>query len=143
MIDIDITLLIHIVNMIVLMVVLNSILYKPVLGILEKRKEKIDSLRDEVVQLEDRAKSRQEALNKKMLEASGRAKKALDEARGGAQAVGAEKLAAIRKESDGMKEQRLSEIRSQVDAARKDLQDKTEEFAKEMAGKILGRSLEA
>ena len=33
MITIDITLLIHIINIIMLMVVLNTILYKPVLGI--------------------------------------------------------------------------------------------------------------
>ena len=44
MITIDITLVIHIINMIVLMFVLNAILYKPVLGILEKRQEKLDAL---------------------------------------------------------------------------------------------------
>ncbi|WP_028583421.1 ATP synthase F0 subunit B [Desulfogranum mediterraneum] len=143
MISIDITMVIHIVNMIVLMLVLNAILYKPVLGILEKRKQKIDALHDEVVQLEQRARNRQADLDKKMREASGRAKKALDQARAGAQAAGAEKLAAIRQESDGEKEKQLTDIRSQIADARQELQAKTGDFAKEMAGKILGRSLEA
>ncbi|PIE59628.1 MAG: hypothetical protein CSA32_02905 [Desulfobulbus propionicus] len=143
MISVDFTLFIHIVNMIVLMVVLNNILYKPVLGILEKRKEKISALQGEVEQLEQRAHTRQKDLDQKMREASSKAKKALDEARSGAQAAGAEKLAAIRQEADADKEKQLADIRMQVEAARKGLQEKTEEFAKEMAGKILGRSLQA
>ena len=40
MITIDITLLIHIINIIVLMVVLNAVLYKPVLGIMAKRTQR-------------------------------------------------------------------------------------------------------
>ncbi len=143
MITVDGTMLMHIISMIVLMFVLNAILYKPVLGILEKRKQKLDSMQTEVVELEQRAKNRQADLDRKMREASGKAKKALDSARAGAQAAGAEKLAVIRQESAGEKEVQLTEIRAQVQAARDDLQEKTEGFAKEMAGKILGRSLEA
>ncbi|WP_028582067.1 ATP synthase F0 subunit B [Desulfogranum japonicum] len=143
MISIDITMVIHIINMIVLMFVLNAILYKPVLGILEKRKQKMDSLSNEVVEMEQRARHRQAELDKKMREASNKAKKALDTARETAQAAGAEKLAAIRAEASSEKEQKLAEIRSQIDSAREDLQAKTEIFAKDMAGKILGRSLEA
>ncbi|PID72548.1 MAG: hypothetical protein CSB34_01700 [Desulfobulbus propionicus] len=143
MITIDLTMVIHIINMIVLMYVLNEILYKPVLGILEKRKQTMDAMQHEVTQLEQRAKNRQQDLERKMREASAKAKKALDEARAGAQAAGNEKLAAIRQESVEEKEKQLAEIRNQVQAARDNLQSKTEEFAKDMAGKILGRSLEA
>lgn len=143
MITIDITLVIHIINMIVLMVVLNAILYKPVLGILQKRTEEIDSLNNDVEQFEKNARHRQAEVDKKMHEASMRAKKALDGARSEAQAAGAEKLAAIRQEAEGEKEKQLSELRSQIDAARKELQDNAAGFAQDMAGKILGRSLEA
>jgi len=143
MITIDITLVIHIINMIVLMLVLNAILYKPVLGIIQKRKESIDSLNNAVEQFEENARHRQAEVDKKMHEASLRAKKALDGARSEAQAAGAEKLAAIRQEADGEKEKQLGELRSQVESARKELQDNAAGFAQEMAGKILGRSLEA
>lgn len=143
MITIDITLVIHIINMIVLMFVLNAILYKPVLGILEKRQEKLDALSKDVEQFEQNARHRQAEVDKKMREASARAKKALDSARGEAQAAGAEKVAVIRQEVDEEKEKQLSEVRSQVDAARKELLDNITGFAQEMAGKILGRSLEA
>ncbi|NOQ45666.1 MAG: hypothetical protein GQ559_03190 [Desulfobulbaceae bacterium] len=143
MITIDITLLIHVINMIVLMFVLNAILYKPILGILEKRDGTVDSLQNDVVQFEQNARHRQEEVDKKMREASAKAKKALDGARSEAQAVGAEQLAAIRGEADGEKEKQLSDIRSQVVVARKELQDNAAGFAQDMAAKILGRSLQA
>jgi len=141
MITIDITLLIHIINMIVLMVVLNNILYKPIQAILEKRRDTLDSLNNDVEQFEKNARHRQKEVDKKMREASAKAKKALDGARSEAQAVGAEKLAAIRSESDSEKEAQLTEIHSQIEAARSELQDNASDFANDMAGKILGRSL--
>ena len=143
MISIDVTLFMHIVNMVVLMLVLNAILYKPVLGILEKRAQKIESLNGDVAQFEQNARQRQVELDKKMREASNKAKKALDGARAQAQAVGAEKLAVSRKESDGVKEKQLVDIRSQIEVARKELQGNAAGFAQAMAGKILGRSLDA
>jgi len=129
--------------MIVLMVVLNGILYKPVLGILEKRQERLEALDNDVVQFEKNARHRQAEVDKKMREASARAKKALDGARSEAQAAGAEKLAAIRQESDDKKEKQLADLKSQVEAAHKELLDNAAGFAQDMAGKILGRSLEA
>ena len=143
MISIDVTLFMHIVNMVVLMLVLNAILYKPVLGILEKRAQKIESLNGDVAQFEQNARQRQAELDKKMREASNKAKKALDGARAQAQAVGAEKLAVSRKESDGVKEKQLVDISSQIEVARKELQGNAAGFAQAMAGKILGRSLDA
>jgi len=143
MISIDVTMLIHIINMIVLMFVLNAILYKPVLGILERRMQKIESLNGEVAQFEQSARKRQAELDQKMREASNRAKSALDGARSQAQAAGADKLAAIRKESDSFKEKQLTDLRAQIEAARKELQGNAAGFAQAMAGKILGRSLDA
>jgi len=143
MISVDVTLLMHMVNMIVLMFVLNAILYKPVLGILEKRAQKIESLNGDVAQFEQNARQRQAELDAKMREASNKAKRALDGARAQAQAAGAEKLAIIRKESDGVKEKQLTDLRSQVEVARKELQGNAAGFAQAMAGKILGRSLDA
>ena len=143
MISIDYTMLIHIINRIVLMFVLNAILYKPVLGILEKRAQKIESLNSDVAQFEENARQRQAELDKKMREASNKAKRALDGARTQAQAAGAEKLAAIRRESDSVKAKQLTDLRAQTEAARKELQGNAAGFAQAMAGKILGRSLDA
>ena len=143
MISIDITLLLHIINMIVLMIVLNMVLYKPVLAIMEKRAQRLDSLQGEVVQFEMDAQAQQGELDRKMREASTRAKKALDEAKAKALATGAEQLAAIRAAADADKKKALDNAREQVETARKALQENTADFALAMAEKILGRSLKA
>ncbi|HHO48331.1 MAG TPA: hypothetical protein ENN06_07750 [Desulfobacteraceae bacterium] len=143
MITIDITMFIHIVNMIVLMIVLNAILYKPVQSILRKRQEKLETLSKDVEQFEENARHRQQEVDKKMREASARAKQALDGARSEAQAAGTVQLEAVRSEAEGEKKKRQAEIHSQIEAAQKELREATSEFANQMAGKILGRSLEA
>jgi F-type H+-transporting ATPase subunit b len=143
MITIDVTLIVHLLIMLTMMFVLNTILYKPILAILKKRQEKIDGLNNDAEQFEENARHRQAEVDKKMHEASMKAKKALDGARSEAQAVGAEKIAAIREEAEGEKEKQLSALRAEIQTARKELQDNTAGFAQEMAAKILGRSLEA
>ncbi len=141
MITTDITLFIQIVNMIVLMFLLNGVLYKPIRKIIKERSEKLRGMQGEISKFEKNAKLRQEEVDAKMAKASGKAKRALDSARADAQAAGEEKLAAIKAEADVGKESKLAEIRSQIEDARTGLQSSLDDFASEMASKILGRSL--
>ncbi len=141
MIDMDITLVIQIINMIILMFFLNKVLYKPVRGILQKRSEKLQSMQGEISKFEKNAQLRQEEVDVKMAKASGKAKAALDSARADAQAAGAEKLAAIKAEADAEKEKQMVEIKSQIASAQKELTGNLDGFATDMASKILGRSL--
>ncbi len=141
MVTIDKTLLLQIVNMIVLMVLLNRMLYKPVRQILRERAGKLQGMRDDVRDFEQRAAARQQEVDAKMAEASGKAKAALDAARDEAQKAGDARLAAIKDEVEAMKESRLAELQSEVETARGTLETRVEEFAEAVAGKILGRSL--
>lgn len=143
MVEVDVTMFLHILTMVIMMYVLNRVLYKPVLGILEERAQKIDAMNDEVADFEKNAQKRQEALNLKMREASGKAKAALEGARSQAQAAGAEKINAIRKQAEESKSHQLAEIRAEIVTARKELENNATDFAQAMAGKILGRSLDA
>jgi F-type H+-transporting ATPase subunit b len=143
MISIDITVFIHIINMIVLMIFLNRMLYKPVLEILDERKQAKDKLEGTVEDFERRSQTRQREVERKMRAASAKAKKALDEARSKALAEGDNALAIIRKEAEVEKEQQLAEITSSLTAARQELLGDVEAVAQEMAAKILGRSLTA
>ena len=143
MISIDITVFIHIINMIVLMIFLNRMLYKPVLEILDERKQAKDKLEGTVEDFERRSQTRQRDVERKMRAASAKAKKALDEARSKALAEGDNALAIIRKEAEVEKEQQLAEITSSLAAARQELLGDVEAVAQEMAAKILGRSLTA
>lgn len=143
MITIDLTLLLHIISIIALMVALNVVLYKPVLGILEKRAQRMEALQAEVTGFESSSLAQKAELDRKMREASARAKKSLDEAKAQAQATGAEQLARIRALADEDKKQALDSTRAQVETARKALEAETADFARAMAEKILGRSLKA
>lgn len=143
MISVDITLLIHIINMIALMFILNKILYQPIIAIMEKRQDKLDDLSDDVEKYERNAKNRQAEVDRKMREASARAKETLDAARNEAAKAAAAKLTAIRQEAESEKKKQLAEVQAEFEETRKDLLDNMEVFAQEMASKILGRSLQA
>ena len=141
MITTDITLVLQIVNMFVLMFILNRVLYTPVRNILRKRSEKLRGMQDEISTFEKNAKLRQEEVDAKMAQASGKAKAALDLARAEAQAAGDGKLAAIKAEAQAAKKEKLAALKADIEKARTSLQEGLDGFANEMASKILGRSL--
>ena len=143
MISVDITVLFHIINMLVLMAVLNRILYKPVIAMMDKRHETLDSLSGEAEQFGQHARARQAELDRKLHEASVKAKKTLEAARGDAERAGAERLAAIRAEAGREKEQQLAEIQASFDIARSELLGNINSVAQDMAAKIMGRSVQA
>jgi F-type H+-transporting ATPase subunit b len=141
MITTDITLFIQIVNMIVLMFLLNGVLYKPIRRILKERSGKLQGMHEEISKFEKNAKLRQEEVDAKMAQASGKAKAALDSARAAAQVAGDEKLAAIKAEAEAVKGAKLAELKAEIGTARTSLQADLTGFATEMASKILGRSI--
>jgi len=141
MITMDITLVIQMINIIILMFLLNKVLYKPVLGILRERTKKMKGTQEEIQRFDKDAQLRQEEVDRKMAQASSKAKEALDSARAEAAAAGNEKLTAIKAEVDADREKKMTELKSQVESAGKSLQENLDTFAGDMAGKILGRSL--
>jgi F-type H+-transporting ATPase subunit b len=141
MITIDLTMLIQIVNMLLLIVVLNAVLYKPIRSIIEEREKKIGGLDAGIDQFKKNTALRLDEFAQKMKDARSRAKKEYESARNAALVESTEKLAGIRKEVDAQKTVQLAEIEKQFDVARSELQGQISGFAGEMAGKVLGRAL--
>lgn len=141
MITIDLTMLIQIANMLLLIVVLNAVLYKPIRSILEERQKKITGLDEGIDQFKKNAVLRLDEFGQKMKDARIRAKKEYEAARNAALAESTEKLAGIRKEVDAQKTGQLAEIEKQFATAQSELQGQISGFANEMAGKVLGRAL--
>lgn len=139
MITIDTTMVIQIINILILIVVLNAVLYKPVRTILAKRKEKLAELSNEIDTFKKNAELRQEEINRKLGDARNRAKEELDKAKSGAQAVSAENLTAVRQETTAEKNSQLEEIQKQFVDVQQQLQGQVDSFAADMATKILGR----
>jgi F-type H+-transporting ATPase subunit b len=141
MITIDLTMLIQIANMLLLIVILNAVLYKPIRSIIEERQKKIGGLDEGIDQFKKNAVLRQDEFGQKMKDARIRAKKEYETARNAALAESTKKLAGIRKEVDVQKTGQLAEIEKQFAAAQAELQGEISGFASEMAGKVLGRAL--
>jgi len=140
-ISLDITLVIQFVNFIILMVILNMVLYRPLRRMLEQRKETIEGNRRAADDLEA-------SIEEKMT----RYQQQLQEARlKGNQERAALRQAALEEESKTLGEAheqasaKLQAIREKVAGeaavAREALKKETEALAAEIAGKILGRKL--
>ena len=141
MITIDITVIIQIINILLLIVVMNAVLYRPVRTALTKRKEKIDELATAIETFKKNAELRKEEISRKLNDARTKAKDEIDKAKGAAQASTAESLAQVRQEATDSKNTQLTEIKKQFTEAQQQLSGQKETFASEMAAKILGRSI--
>ena len=141
MITIDITVLIQIINILILIVVMNAVLYKPVRTILAKRKEKLAELANSIETFKKNTELRKEEINRKLNDARIRAKEEIEKAKGDAQAATAESLAQVRQEATADKNSQLDEIKRQFTGAQQELSGQIDSFATDMAAKILGRSI--
>ena len=141
MITIDLTMLIQIANILILIVIMNIVLYKPIRTILAEREKKISGLEKDVDEFHKNAKMRLVEFDAKLNDARTRGKAELDKFRGEALADGAEKLAEIRKEAEGRKGESLKQIQEQFTTASNELKGQVAGFANEMAAKIMGRAL--
>ena len=141
MITIDMTMPMQIINIFILMMVLNAILYRPVRKVLADRKEKLEGLATDVENYKKNAQLRVEEFDNKMNDARRKAKAEFDNARASATAAGNEKIAEIKGEADKEKAAHLAIVDSEFTAAQKELHGKVDSFAGDMAGKILGRAV--
>lgn len=142
MIDIDSTLWIQLVNFLILVFILKILLYKPILGIMEKRRQQFDGARDEVRGLH-------EAVEKKMAEyeeAVRKAKQAAMEQKSEFVKEGAEEarkiVDAVRGVIPKMMEEFQGKMNREIDEARGVLKNQSQRLSLEIAEKVLGRSLQ-
>jgi F-type H+-transporting ATPase subunit b len=137
MIDLNYTFFVQLVNFLVILMVLNLLLLRPIRGIIKKRaeimSEKLGTIEDFAAKAEAKLESYKAALTgarvegqelRMTLKAEGVAVESSVLAEAGAEA--AEKVAAARKEIDGQKQAALKALRAQVSA-----------YAKDVAGKVL------
>ncbi len=141
MITIDLTMPLQIVNILILIVIMNIVLYKPIRTILAEREKKIGGLEKDVEEFNKNAKLRLEEYDAKLNGARSKAKNEVDQVRGAAQASGNEKLAEIRKEVEAFKADNLAVIANEFAKASQELMAQAETFAKEIAGKVIGRAI--
>ena len=141
MVDINSTLFIQIINFLALIFILNQLLYKPILGIMDRRKAIFDSTEAEIKRLQDTIDQKMAEYEAKIAQAKGEAMAQ----RGEIQKEGAEKgkdiLDGARVEIQKMMDDFNVRLTQEVEGARTVLRGHSEKISKEIAEKVLGRSV--
>lgn len=141
MITIDLTMPLHIINMLLLIVIMNAVLYRPIRSIILERDKKLSGLAKDIETFEKNSNLQLEEFNRKLVEARSKAKTEFESVKGAAMAASSEQLADIRKGAEAEKALQLSTIQGQFSAAQQTLKGQLDGFAGEMANKILGRAV--
>jgi len=139
-IKIDYTMLIQMVNFLLLIVILNQLLYKPILGIIDRRKKQAQDTEEEITRINQSVAVRIAAYEEKLRQAKTDAleKKTEIIKEGADQAKGL--IEAARSEIPGMMEQFHGEMNKEVSEARSILTGQSQKISVEIAEKLLGRS---
>jgi len=142
MLNIDGTLILQIANFLVLLVVMNIILYKPIRGILAKRDEEMASRQKMIDDYQGRVKGNEEAIESGMV----LARKEGYQEKESMKAQGQEEEKGVLQEAGAAVERKLTaakqEIETKISAAREALEIEITGFSDELAKKILGRSVQ-
>lgn len=142
MISIDSSVLYQIVNFVVLIFILNALLYKPLLGIIDKRSKLFKDSREEVDRLNQAVEQKMAEYEEKLREAKTAAmeQKNMINAEGAENAKGI--IAAVREEIPKMMEQFQGSMAKEIGEAKRILRDQSQKISVEIAEKVLGRSIQ-
>jgi F-type H+-transporting ATPase subunit b len=142
MVDINYTVFIQIVNFVALIFILNALLYKPIMGVIEKRKEQMDKSDEEIRRL-------QQDVEKKLAEYEEQVRMAKIEAMEQRNAIvkeGADlaksMIDAVRSEIPALMEQFNARMGREFEAARSVLRSQSQKISLEITEKVLGRSIQ-
>lgn len=140
-IKLDYSLLIQIINFLVLMITLNIILYRPIRNMIKERKQKFFGFESEISSLTGQADERAGEIESRLAEAKREGFLKKDEITG----VGLEEEKAMLAEANSRAEAERQKMQDQITleiaAARESLKADLEVFSRELAQKVLGRSL--
>jgi F-type H+-transporting ATPase subunit b len=142
MVSLDYTILIQMANFILLIFILRKLLYVPILGIMNERKERMEEYDGEVKRLKQEVEQKfseyEEKVRLAKLDALEQKNTIVKEGAGLAKSM----IEAVRSEIPALMEQLNARITREVDAARAILRSQSQKISLEIAEKVLGRSIQ-
>jgi F-type H+-transporting ATPase subunit b len=142
MVSLDYTTLVQIANFVLLMLILNALLYKPIMGVIERRKEQMEKSDGEVKRLRQEVEQKlaeyEEKVRLAKLEAMEQRNAIVKEGADLAKSA----IEAVRSEIPMLMEQFNAKMGREVDAARAILRSQSRKISLEIAEKVLGRSIQ-
>ena len=141
MISVDWTLGLQFVNFIILLIILNKILYRPLMKVLAERREAIDGSHARAKDLEEGIEEKMQRYQQQLSDA----KKIANEERNKLKKAAVEEEAILLADANGKASVRLQAIKAKVAdeaaEASKTLKGEAETLAGQIATKVLGREL--
>jgi F-type H+-transporting ATPase subunit b len=141
-VELNITIVYQMINFLVLIFILNLLLYKPILAIIEKRQKNFEDSENEIKRLNETIENKMAAYEDKVRQAK---LKAVEE-KGEIVKEGADKakeiIEAVRSEVPGMMDGFRGKLNAEVSAARAFLDGRSKGLSLEIAEKVLGRSVQ-
>ncbi len=141
MIDINLSMLVQLVNFIVLLIVLNFILFKPIRQIMQEREQGISSALEDAKSAQNRMQSLLDNYNASLADSKQKAtatyntlyQQGLDTQR--------DMISAERSKAGEMLDKARTEIVAAATSARADLKKESERLSQEITSKMLGRAV--
>ena len=137
----DITLLVQMAIFLGLVFVLNFLLYKPVLGIIDRRKKQLEELENEIKLFNDAVDKKSSEYEDKLRQAKTKGsdlkKEIIQEGNEQARQI----VDTVRNEIPSLVQQFQAKMEKEVSAARQVLQNQSKTLSVDIATKVLGRSV--
>lgn len=141
MVDINYTLFVQLANFIFLIIVLNFLLLKPVMKHLSGREDKIKSSHDDAKENAARAEELLAEFDRELADARMKASQAYNGLQQEGAAVQRERIATAKAEAQKEVEAARAAIAAEAGKAREILKAEMEKLPREMASKLLGRTI--
>ncbi len=142
MVDLNYTVWIQMVNFLLLIVILNFLLYKPVLKIIEKRNEKIERSREKVRSLDETIERKMAEYEEKIRQARAEAVLQREAVKEAGTEQGREIIGTVREEISRKLEDFKGQLQKETDEARVSLREQARTIAAEISEKVLGRGIQ-
>ena len=143
LISINETLIFQVISFLIFLFIINRILFRPLRRVMTERETYIENIQKDIIDSQNQFENLGYQIQKqeKTLRDEAFKQQAKLEASGNQQAE--EILTAVRKEINTSKEQTRKNIDAQISAARKHIQNESEDLAVKIIEKVLHRSLKA
>lgn len=142
MVSLDYTILIQMANFVLLIFILRKLLYVPILGVMDERKDRMEAADGEVKRLKQDVEQKFAEYEEKVQQA----KLSAMEQRNSIVKEGADlaksTIDAVRSEIPALMEQFNARVNAEVDAARAVLRSQSRRISLDIAEKVLGRSIQ-
>lgn len=139
MIEINFTFIIQIINFFALIYILNIVLYKPILKLLDEREKRVDGQQAEAKKVIEDSQAIMADYNQKLYNAKVEAMNAKNAARNEASAQAGVIIEDARKKAEEIIDQMQQQMAAEIAQAKKDLEPELSVMAATIAQQILGR----